>query len=94
MATKTPSAEGVATGPPPAMPQASATGALPGLRVASPERHAETGVRWFVTADREAVYAFDPIQRSVRDNRPDLAPIRRFLAKPQGDPPVGWVRVR
>ncbi len=72
---------------------------LDGLWYAAPERHLETGVRWFATADGSAAYAFDPVRRTVRDHQADLRPIRRYLARPEAERekaglPVGWVKVR
>lgn len=53
---------------------------LPEVLVASPVDHGETGVRWFVTAEGEAIYQYDPVLFRATDNRPDLGGLRRFLA--------------
>jgi len=53
---------------------------LPEVIVASPVDHGETGVRWFVTTDGEAIYQYDPVLFRAPGNRPDLGGLRRFLA--------------
>ena len=54
--------------------------ALPGLLVAAPAEHGETGVRWFATVDGKAIYQFDPVLFRAPQNRPDLGALRRYLA--------------
>jgi hypothetical protein len=68
---------------------------LPEVLVASPARHGETGVRWFVTAEGEPIYQYDPVLFRAPGNRPDLGNLRRFLAldrdeRRQRGLPVGW----
>ena len=53
---------------------------LPAVLVASPAQHGGAGVRWFATADGEAIYQYDPVLFRAPDNRPDLSGLRRYLA--------------
>ena len=53
---------------------------LPEVIVASPDRHGETGVRWFATAAGEVIYQYDPVLFRAPGNRPDLSGLRRYLA--------------
>ena len=53
---------------------------LPAVLVASPAQHGGTGVRWFATADGEAIYQYDPVLFRAAENRPELGGLRRYLA--------------